>query len=163
MFLTTYQYFKNFTYGKSKYNIFYNVLRRYMLDGNCNCMYSSMSLLLAGDDSLVELHCLTSSIELYLNAEYYGKHHVFQSAYLPLKEPKRSPESLFTLKNDTLDSNLINKEDAAKRKAILNCQSFRLEYFQCVHTFIMMKNQDNIKNIKKNFQEISRLSNEIIL
>ena len=50
MFLTTYQYFKNFTYGKSKYNIFYNVLRRYMLDGNCNCMYSSMSLLLAGDD-----------------------------------------------------------------------------------------------------------------
>ena len=34
---------------------------------------------------------------------------------------------------------------------------------QGVHTFIMIKNQDNIKNIKKNFQEISRLSIEIIL
>ena len=32
---------------------------------------------------------------------------------------------------------------------------------QGVHTFITMKNQDNIKNIK-NFQEISRLSIEII-
>ena len=56
MFLKTYQYFKNFTYGKSKYNIFYNLLRRFMLDGNY--MYSLMSLLLAGDDSLVEEpHC----------------------------------------------------------------------------------------------------------
>ena len=34
---------------------------------------------------------------------------------------------------------------------------------QGVNTFIMIKNQDNIKNIKKNFQEISRLSIEIIL
>ena len=38
-----------------------------------------------------------------------------------------------------------------------------LTLIQGVHTFIMMKNQDNIKNIKKNFQEISRLSIEIIL
>ena len=37
------------------------------------------------------------------------------------------------------------------------------KYPQGVHTFIMMKNQDNIKSIKKNFQEISRLSIEIIL
>ena len=78
-----------------------------------------------------ELHCWTSSIELYLNAEYYSKHDVFQSAYLPQKEQKRSPESFFylSLKNDTLDSNLKNKESAAKREAILICQNFRLKYF----------------------------------
>ena len=130
MFLKTYQYFKNFIYGKSKYNIFYNLLRRSMLNGNY--MYSLMSLLLTGDDSLVEeLHSWTSSIELYLNAEYYSKHDVFQSAYLPQKEHKRSPESFFylSLKNVTLDSNLKNKEGAAKRKAILICQSFHLKYF----------------------------------
>ena len=58
-----------------------------MLNGNC--MYSSMSLLLVGDNSLVEeLRCLTS-IELYLNTDYYGKHDVFQSAYLSQTEPKR--------------------------------------------------------------------------
>ena len=37
------------------------------------------------------------------------------------------------------------------------------KYPEDVPTFIMMKNQDNIKNIKKNFEEISRLSIEIIL
>ena len=59
-------------------------------------MCSSMSLLLVGDNSLVEeLWCLTS-IELYLNSDYYGKHD-FQPAYLSQKEPKRSPESFFTL------------------------------------------------------------------
>ena len=64
---------------------------------NSNCMYSSMSLLLVGDNSLVgELRCLTS-IELYLNSDYYCKHDVFQSAYLSQKERKRSPESFFTL------------------------------------------------------------------
>ena len=68
--------------------IFYNFLSRSMLNGNC--MYSSMSLLLVGDNSLVEeLRCLTS-IELYLNSDYYGKHDVFQSAYLSQTEPKRS-------------------------------------------------------------------------
>ena len=38
-----------------------------------------------------------------------------------------------------------------------------IKSIQGVHTFITTKNQDNIKNIKKNFQEISRLSVEIIL
>ena len=103
-----------------------------MLNGNC--MYSSMSLLLVGDNSLVEeLRCLTS-IELYLNSDYYGKHDVFQSAYLSQKEPKRSPESFFylSMKNDTLDSNLKNKEDTVKREAILNCQNFAWSSFMCM-------------------------------
>ena len=71
-----------------------------MLNGNC--IYSSMSLFLVGDHSLVEeIRCLTS-IEIYLNSDYYGKH-VFHSAYLSQKEPKRSLESFFylSLKNDT--------------------------------------------------------------
>ena len=103
-----------------------------MLNGNC--MYSSMSLLLVGDNSLVEeLRCLTS-IELYLNSDYYGKHDVFQSAYLSQKEPKRSSESFFylSLKNDTLDSILKNKEDTVKREAISNCQNFAWSSFMCM-------------------------------
>ena len=63
---------------------------------------------------------------LYLNSIYYGKHDVSQSAYLSQKEPKRSPEPFFplSLKKDTLDSNLKNKEDTVKREAIWNCQNF---------------------------------------
>ena len=38
---------------------------------NGNCLYSSVSLLLAGDNSLVQDLRLLTSIELYLNATYY--------------------------------------------------------------------------------------------
>ena len=49
---------------------------------NGDCMYSSISLLLVGDNSLVdELRCLTS-IELYLHSEFYGKHSCFEPAEL---------------------------------------------------------------------------------
>ena len=96
-------------------------------------MYSSVSFLLVGDNSLVEeLRSLTST-ELYLNSNYYSKD-VFQSAYLSQKEPKRSPESFFylTLKNDALDSNLKNKEVTVTREAILNSQNFAWSSFMCM-------------------------------
>ena len=97
-------------------------------------MYNSVSLLLVGDNSVVEEIRSLTSIQLYLNSDYYGKHDVFQSAYLSQKEPKRSPESIFylSLKNDTLDSNLKNKEDTVKREAILNCQNFAWSSFMCM-------------------------------
>ena len=97
-------------------------------------MYKSVSLLLVGDNSVVEALWSLTSIQLYLNSDYYGKHDVFQSAYLSQKEPKRSPESIFylSLKNDTLDSNLKNKEDTVKREAILNCQNFAWSSFMCM-------------------------------
>ena len=54
---------------------------------NSNCMYSSVLLLLVGDNSLVEeFQCLTS-IELHLNPDYYRKHDDFQSAYSSQKKP----------------------------------------------------------------------------
>ena len=46
-----------------------------------NCVYSSLSLLLIGYNYLVEvLRCLTS-IELYLNPDYYGRHCCFDVAF----------------------------------------------------------------------------------
>ena len=95
-------------------------------------MYSSVSFLLVGDNSLVEELRSLTSIELYLNSNYYSKD-VFQSAYLSQKEPKRSPESFFclSLKSDTLDSNLKNK-NTVKREAILNCQNFAWSRFMCM-------------------------------
>ena len=37
-----------------------------------------------------------------------------------------------SLKNDTLDSNLKNKEDIVKRETILNCQNFAWSSFMCM-------------------------------
>ena len=58
-------------------------------------MYSSVSLLLIGDNSLVEELRSLTLIELHLNLDCCGKH-VFQSAYLSQKKPKRSPESFLS-------------------------------------------------------------------
>ena len=68
-------------------------------------MYSSLSLLVIGDNSLVEvLRCLTS-IELFLNLDYYGKHCCFDLAFNYQKDKIRSLHYFFclSLKIATLD------------------------------------------------------------
>ena len=53
---------------------------------NGNSMYSSISLLLVGNNSLVdEIKCLTP-IELYFHSECYGKHCCFESAELSQRD-----------------------------------------------------------------------------
>ena len=68
-------------------------------------MYSSLSLLLIGDNSLVEvLRCLTS-IELFLNSGYCGKHCCFDLAFNSQKDKIKSLQYLFclSLRSATLD------------------------------------------------------------
>ena len=66
---------------------------------NWNCMYSSIPLLLVGNNSMMdELRCLTS-IVLYLHSEFYGKHCCFESAELPQKDSFKT-SSLFRSKED---------------------------------------------------------------
>ena len=94
---------------------------------NANCMYSSISLLLVGNNSLVEeLRCLTS-VELYLHSEFYGIlwHCSFKSAELSQRDGKKSIKSFFylSLKHATIDLEFKNFTDAAKHEAILNCVS----------------------------------------
>ena len=54
---------------------------------------------------------------------------------------------------DYVTNQLIELEDCSRRNKIC-IDGIEEEQYQGVHTFIMMKNQDNIKNIKKNFQGI---------
>ena len=62
---------------------------------NGNCIYSSISLLLVGNNSLVEnLRCLTS-VELYLHSEIYGKHCCFESAEFPQRDARKPNKSFF--------------------------------------------------------------------
>ena len=70
-------------------------------------MYSSLSLLLIGDNFLVEvLKCLIS-IELFLNSGYYGKHCCFDLTFNSQKEKIRPLQYFFffglNLKSAALD------------------------------------------------------------
>ena len=97
-------------------------------------MYSSISLLLVGNNSLVEkLRCLTS-IELYLHSEFYGKHCCFESAEFSQRDAKKPNKSFFylSLKHATIDLGFKNFSDAVKHEAILNCVNNEWCSFMCL-------------------------------
>ena len=88
--------------------------------------------MLVGDNSLVhELRMLTS-IELFLNANFYSEHSCFLSA------AEEHPKNL-RLKNlsslsvslECLDSGLANS-DLVKQEAILNCSDKKWSSFLCI-------------------------------
>ena len=97
-------------------------------------MYSSISLLLVGNNSLVEeLRCLTS-IELYLHSEFYGKHCCFESAEFSQRDAKKPNKSFFylSLKHATIDLGFKNFSDAVKHEVILNCVNNEWCSFMCL-------------------------------
>ena len=100
---------------------------------NGNCMCSSISSLLVGNNSLVkELRRLTS-IELYLHSEFYGKHCCFESAELSQNNTKKPIKSFFylSLKPASVDLVFKNFSDAVKHEVILNCISNKWCSFMC--------------------------------
>ena len=97
-------------------------------------MCSSISLLLIGDNSLVEvLRCLTS-IELFLNADSYGKHCCFDLAFNSQKDKIRPLHYFFclSLKCATIYHFSNNNIGAVKNEAILNCKDFEWSSFMCL-------------------------------
>ena len=101
---------------------------------NGNCMYSSISSLLIGNNSLVkELRRLTS-IELYLHSECHSKHCCFESAELSQKDAKKPIKSFFylSLRPATVDLVFKNFSDVVKHEVILNCISNKWCSFMCL-------------------------------
>lgn len=92
-------------------------------------MYSSLSLLLTGDNSLVEvLRCLTS-IELFLHPEFYGKHSCFDLAFKSQKNKKWPLNYYVRLSLKIQHWILILIIGAVKNEAILNCRDFEWSSF----------------------------------
>ena len=97
-------------------------------------MYSSISLLLIGDNSLVEvLRCLIS-IELLLIPDYYGKHCCFNLAFNSKKDKISPPHYFFclSLKNAILDHFSTDNIGAVKNEALLNSKDFEWSNFMCL-------------------------------
>ena len=99
-----------------------------------NCKYSSISLLLVRNNSLVvELKYLTLT-ELYLYIEFYGKHYRFESAKLSQKDSKKPIKIFFYLssKHAAIDLEFKSFIDAVKHEAILNCVNDEWCCFICL-------------------------------
>ena len=96
-------------------------------------MYSSISLLLVGNNSLVEeLRCLTS-IELYLHSEFYGKHCCFESAEFSQRDAQPNKSFFYlSLKHATIDLGFKHFSDAVKHEVVLNCANNEWCSFMCL-------------------------------
>ena len=98
-----------------------------------NCLYSSISLLLVGNNSLVEtLRCLTS-LELHQHASFYSKHPTFTFIFTNHRNVFASMESILkiSVSHKTLDTGL-SSDEAVKEEAINNCHDKAWSSFLCI-------------------------------
>ena len=102
-------------------------------------MYSYLSLLLIGDNSLVEiLRCLIS-IKLFLNPDYCGKHRCSDLAFNSQKDKIRLLHYSFCLrlKSATQDHSSNDNIGAVKNEAILNCKDSQWSSFMCLLGYLL--------------------------
>ena len=112
---------------------------RYQPSGNC--LYSSLSILLFGNNGYVDELRVLNSIRFFMYPSYYCKHPCFYHYLKLLKKLKH----FFTMsiKNSTIDSDLKN-EEAVKFEAQTNCKSKEWSSFLCV---LALASVIKIKNI----------------
>ena len=117
----------------------YLPLFRSVTDGNC--LYSAMSVRLVGHNSLIHLLRILTSLELFLNHEFYPKHPVLTNVYNKGKTVLReklfcSFESVFELATGLRDSQTsINNKDLgllAKKEDESICKDNIWSSFLCV-------------------------------
>ena len=97
-------------------------------------MYSSVSLALVGDNTLVEDLRIITSVELFLNSDFYASHPSIISAF-----NKFGDKISVSLKNvlplclsfDSLVSH-ASPQDLIKNEAVLNCENRRWSSYLCM-------------------------------
>ena len=107
-----------------------------------DCLYSSISILLFGNNGYIDELRVLNSIELFMYPSYYCKHPCF----LSLSQTFEKAETHFftmSIKNSTIDSDLKN-EEAVKFEAQTNCKSKEWSSFLCV---LALASVIKIKNI----------------
>ncbi|XP_046851773.1 uncharacterized protein LOC124445109 [Xenia sp. Carnegie-2017] len=99
-----------------------------------NCLYSSVSLSLLGDDRLVPTLRILTSLELFLNAHFYCEHPCFLSAIEEHPDFfKGSIKNLLPLSVsvESLDTS-ASKEYLVKKEAVFNCNDGKWSSFLCI-------------------------------
>ena len=115
--------------------MFYFLLLPFRSNVSGNCLYSSISMVLVGDNSLITTLRLMTSIELFLNADYYCRHPCLISLFHSHKNIFRSLSGMLAMcvsfeamdaAGNIASSNLLWKE------ALLNCADNRWRSFICL-------------------------------
>ena len=102
---------------------------------NGNCWYSSVSLLLAGDNSLVQDLRLLTSIELYLNAAYYTDEHPYFTTVFSRYHGKIT-SSLMNLFMISLSHESIDEVQVMSRRyAMKVLETPRIKHIQVLYAF----------------------------
>ena len=87
-----------------------------------NCLFSSVSLVLVGDNSLVQILRILTSIELFVHAKFYSQHSCFTSPLDKHAEYFSNINNLLpmSVSQQSIDTGL-SKDNLVKQEAILNC------------------------------------------
>ena len=99
-----------------------------------NCLYSSVSLALVGDNTWVTNLRILTSIELFLHADFYGKHPCILSVSSSHDDMFSSVNNIFKLclSHATVDLDLSSDNASVKAEAIHNCFDKRWCSFICI-------------------------------
>ena len=88
-----------------------------------DCLYSSASIVLVGDNTLVEELRAMTCIELFLNAEYYSKHPIFSQVFDKHSNLFSSIETLLKISvSDASFNTGLLADNLVKHEAIHNCR-----------------------------------------
>ncbi|CAB4025118.1 Hypothetical predicted protein [Paramuricea clavata] len=109
------------------------VVHIFRSEASGNCLYSSVSLVLVGDNSLVPILRKLTSIELFMNANFYSQHPLFLSIVEKHSEFSNSLKNLLLLSvsQECLDSGLTI-DALVKKEAYLNCHDKKWASFVCI-------------------------------
>ncbi|XP_028418971.1 uncharacterized protein LOC114544578 [Dendronephthya gigantea] len=128
-------------------------------DTTGNCLYSSVSLVEVGNNSLMELLRILTSIELYLNADFYSQHPCFSSAVEEHAQYfSQSINNLLPLSvsKECLDTGCM-KDDLVRQEAILNCSEKKWSSFLCIMGLASVLNRNTFTYYPDCGQQRSKL------
>ena len=98
-----------------------------------DCLYSSASIVLVGDNTLVEELRAMTCIELFLNAEYYSKHPIFSQVFDKHSNLFSSIETLLKISVSDVSFNTgLLADNLVKHEAIHNCRQNEWSSFLCI-------------------------------
>ena len=98
-----------------------------------NCLFSSFSIVMIGNNRYVDDLTILASIELYLNSEFYAKHPFFVKVMNSHYDVFNNVDTLLalSLSHNALESGKI-KMELVKEEALNICSPFKRSVFLCV-------------------------------
>ena len=132
------------------------MLFRSQTDGNC--LFSSVSILLCGNNTLVDVLRLLCSIELFQNVSYYASHPLLQNLFETKKDYFVSLRSIYEIAVSSKATG-VSLEELVKSEALRSCKPGEWGSFMC----LLALSSVTKRNIFSVYPSIGAIKNRIIL